>query len=76
MTNNNSGGADGQIIACGNVNTSGGAKESDCRINNNSGGANDSPCIEQTEGEPDERTTFDSGSSRAVTATAPHQAPQ
>ena len=33
--------------------------------------------VEQTEGEPDEyRTTSDSGSSRAFTATAPHQAPQ
>jgi len=30
--------------------------------------------VEQTEGEPDERTTSNSGSSRAVTA--PHQAPQ
>ena len=65
---NKTGDANGQIIACGN--TSGGANATD--LGNANGGANDLHCrTEQTEGEPDERTTSDSGSSRAVTATAP-----
>ena len=48
------------IMACGN--TSGGANATD--LGNANGGANDLHCrTEQTEGEPDKRTTFDSGSS-------------